>query len=186
MILSHSVSPTRTARHERAHTCSTSHVSTESAPPILSMSCPQRPITCVISLRCAAMSPGTMGTRSTSAPTTASRTRRSGTLLAMRSVLSSTDALSTSCPSANARSSDCATSALNSLSAAASESAERLSVCAGCEREEREDVRERGAKEDVDVSPSVSLPLSSESSASDGTRSDAESPGRDKVSSGDI
>ena len=71
----------------------------------------------------------------------------------MRSVLSSTAAFSTEWPSSNARSSDRVTSEKNSDSAAAVESAWiDCGVAAGLEMEEREEVRESGAKEETSLS----------------------------------
>ena len=102
----------------------------------------------------------------------------------MRSVLSSTAAFSTEWPSANARSSDCATSDRNSLSAAAEESLWIVDVSAvgsavgsereGPEAEVREEVRESAENSDsVSVSDAEVVEPASESS-----RSEAVSPGR--------
>lgn len=136
-------------------------VSTGSMPPILLISGPHRATSDAISRRCTAGSLCTTGMRSTMDATTASRTLRRSTLLAMRSVLSSTAAFSTEWPSANARSSDCVTSALNSCSAAAVESAWIDSAPLGaaplpCETEEREEVRESAGKEELSLSSSSS------------------------------
>lgn len=95
-------------------------VSTMSTPPILLIRGPQRDTTLAISWRWVTPPPSIILIRSTMADTTDSRTRERGTLLAIRSVLSSTAALSTECPSANALSSDSLTSFLNSDSAMAS------------------------------------------------------------------
>ena len=101
------------------------------------------------------------------APIMASRTRRSGTFDAMRSVLSSTDAFSTEWPSTNARSSDWATSERNSVSAAAEDRVWMAEVCAegsagdererdGPEAEVAEEMRERECPEEKSDSVSVS------------------------------
>ena len=70
--------------------------------------------------------------------TTASRTRRNGTLLAIRNVFNSTDALSSEWPSENARSSDKRTSFWNSVSAACAP-AETAAAAAEVGREVVED-----------------------------------------------
>ena len=93
-------------------------VSTPSTPPILLINSPHLSTTFSTSTFCLAgpSSGFTTLIRSTNAAMTASLTLDNGTLLAMRSVLSSTAALSTECPSSNARSNDCVTSTLNSSS----------------------------------------------------------------------
>src|SRR6266498_5008195 len=84
-------------------TCSTLTVSTAFTPPILSINSPHLSTTPAISLFCTTVSPSTTGIFSTIAATTASLTRFRGTFDAILSVLSSTAALSTEWPSANAR-----------------------------------------------------------------------------------
>ena len=104
---------------------------------------------------------------------TASLTRDKGTLEAMRSVLSSTAALSMECSSAKARSSDCVTSLRNSASASLLFSGSEVS---------------EGAVSDPCSCPSYSLSLSEDSlglsdvseSESDSTTSES-SPGGKKM-----
>lgn len=92
-------------------------VSTPSTPPIRLIKSPHRSIHFFISTRCGTP-PSTRGILSTTPATTASRTRRSGTLLAIRKVLSSTLAFSSEWPSEKARSRDRRTSVWNSCSLA--------------------------------------------------------------------
>jgi len=108
---------------------------------------------------------------------TASRTLVKGTLLAIRSVLSSTAASSTECPSVNARSRDCVTSLLNSDSAALESEMESDWTCEGSELMDdapdapkpRRDPSSSSSSDDSD-SDEVTDPASSNS------RSEASSP----------
>lgn len=117
--------------------------------------------------------------RSTMAATTASRTRTRGTLLAIRKVLSSTAALSTECPSANARSRDNRTSCLNSDSSLASaEAAIPLGVLSGSELVEEDAPMPKFNPEVSFSSSELSLSSSEEviEPGSERSRSDALSP----------
>jgi len=109
--------------------------------------------------------------RSTMAETTTSRTMDRGTLLAMRNVFSSTAALSTEWPSENARSNDCATSALNSVSTTAPATRSGNDVA--------DDVAEYGRLSDSELPSSSSddsLPLDEVDSASNSVLSQEVSP----------
>lgn len=107
----------RRVRTEKKLTCKIETVSTPSMPPMRLIKSPHRSTHFLISARCGT-APSMRGIRSTMSATTASRTRRRGTLLAIRSVLSSTLAFSRECPSEKARSSDSRTSVWNSWSSA--------------------------------------------------------------------
>ena len=108
------VSQVARAQVARSRTWRTSTDSAPSTPPILLISSPHLSIILVISLRCKLGFPGTSLMPSTIAAMTASRTSFIDTLLAIRSVLSSTAAFSKEWSSANARSSDCLASVWNS------------------------------------------------------------------------
>ena len=153
-------------------------VSTGSTPPIRSISFPHRPTTAPISFRCKPASPSTTLIFSTIAATTASFTRRSGTLLAILSVLSSTEAFSTLCPSANARSSDCCTSVRNSASAINNPGAPDMSRAE--DPSDNPDSDSRSWNSSSSSSEELSLSLDEES-ASSTSRSGALSPEREKM-----
>lgn len=84
-------------------------------------------------------------------------------------------------PSSNARSSDCLTSLRNSDSAAALERLWTAAVDGMEEKEEREDVRDSPGKEDVSDSESDSSEEESGASLSESSKSDAVSPGGEKL-----
>ena len=135
-------------------TWSTAVVSTGSTPPILLINAPHRLMTRAISLRCSTAFE-TSGMSSTIPATTASRTRRRGTFVDIRSVLSSTAALSTEWPSANARARLACTSAWNSFSACASSAATA-----------RAEIGRADEDEDTDALPfTKGMPSSSDSSS---------------------
>lgn len=143
-------------------TCKMVIVSTASTPPILLISAPHRSMTPAISALCAAPPPSTILIRPTIAAITASRTRVKATLLAIRSVLSSTAALSTECPSANARSRDCFTSFRNSDSARVAEDG---TVIVGVPR--GRDITEDATEPERERRPSPSDSLSSSEEVTD-------------------
>ena len=147
-------------------TCKIDTVSTPSTPPMRLINAPHRSTHFLISTRCG-MAPSTRGIISTMPATTASRTRRRGTLLAIRSVLSSMLAFSSERPSENARSSDRRTSIWNSCSPA---------VLTPTGRDVTDDAREAlcdaysSSSDSGDISAEVTEP------GSDGTRSAKSSP----------
>jgi hypothetical protein len=111
---------------------------------------PHRSTHLLISARCGT-APSTRGIRSTMLATTASRTRRRGTLLAIRRVLSSTLAFSRECPSEKARSSDNRTSVWNSCSPAEAGATEGADVTdeetEGCETDSSSDSSDLSSSE---------------------------------------
>lgn len=150
-------------------------VSTASTPPILLISGPHRVMTFAISLRCGIGPSSTIGIFSTIAAMTASLTRDKDTLLAMRNVFNSTEALSTECPSANARSRDAMTSDRNSDSATASEEGRSIEAV-GAEPPVGSKSESEPNSLSSSESESFSLPEDAEP-ASVKSRSEASSPG---------